>query len=620
MTSIPLIVGFGGVNSAGRSSGHHGYRRMIIDSLSQAEAQHTYQNLAALMNMSSEGQALSEAQRQHILDHSLVRRIEDAWYNPDAVMFNKRMPMQVDAATPLTFETKKRNLPDTLPAGWVVTELAGATVKVEIHQATEMLVPDPRATAVSSAGQLPSGFAPGKLYPSRSHPRGLQMTVFGASDALGNLGIDWELVRQHVAADQISVFAGSSMGQSDADGHGGMIGSRFDGKRVTSKNCALGFAEMPADFINAYVIGGAGTTGATLGACASFLYNLRQGVNEIRAGRSRVVIVGGSEAPINPDVVAGYAAMGALATDAELMALDGTDTPDNRRAARPFGHNCGFTIAESAQFVVLFDDALAMELGATVYGAVTDVFINADGYKKSISSPGIGNYLTVAKSMAVAKAILGEQAIQQRSYIHAHGSSTPQNRVTESRILNEVAKKFGISQWPVAAIKAYIGHSLGVSSGDQLINSLGVWDKGIIPGIKTIDAVAEDVHRSNLSISAEHKEVGAEGMDVALLNSKGFGGNNASAPILAPHIARRMLAKKYGDKAYQQYLKSNEAVKAQTAAYDTLATQGAAELIYKFDNNVLGGEDLSLDSHAIGVPGYGRDVDLEIDSPYKDFL
>ena len=52
--------------------------------------------------------------------------------------------------------------------------------------------------------------------------------------------------------------------------------------------------------------------------------------------------------------------------------------------------------------VVLFDDRLAMELGATVFGAATDVFVNADGHKKSIAGPGVGNYITMAKAVAAA--------------------------------------------------------------------------------------------------------------------------------------------------------------------------------------------------------------------------
>ncbi len=80
---------------------------------------------------------------------------------------------------------------------------------------------------------------------------------------------------------------------------------------------------------------------------------------------------------------------------------------DFRRASRPFGENCGFTLAESSQYVVLMDDELALRLGADIHGAVTDVFINADGFKKSISAPGPGNYLTVAKAVASAVQIVG---------------------------------------------------------------------------------------------------------------------------------------------------------------------------------------------------------------------
>lgn len=618
MATIPLIVGFGGINAAGRSSSHHGYRRMIIDALSNTKADETYQSLAALMNQGT-GASLSNEQKQYLLDHSLIRAIESDWFDTENIIANKKMAVNA-ADSGISFTTKKRNLPEFLPENWQVTPLEGSQVHVQIHGESEFLVPSKRLATVRSAGQLPSGFMPGKLYPSRNHPRGLQMMVYGASDALGNLGVDWDLVCKHVPADKISVYAGSCMGQLDLDGHGGMLGSRFDGKRVTSKQCALGLAEMPADFINAYVLGTAGNTGASLGACASFLYNLRLGLKDIQTGAARVVVVGGSEAPITPDVMEGYIAMGALATDAGLMALDGVDKPDSRRSARPFSSNCGFTIAEASQCVVLFDDALAMELGATVYGAVTDVFVNADGHKKSISSPGFGNYLSVAKSMATARAILGEDALKTRSYVHAHGTSTPQNRVSESHILNEMAKTFGIEKWPVAAIKAYIGHSLGVSAGDQLVNCLGVWEHGVIPGIKTIDHVAEDVYDSNLRIAPEHLEVGARGMDVTILNSKGFGGNNASAPILAPHIAEQMLEKKYGKQAFSRYKAANESVKAQSEAYDAAACQGEHRIIYKFDHNVLSADDLEFDNQHIQIPGYEVDVDLNLSSPYQELL
>src|SRR5699024_2821379 len=144
--------------------------------------------------------------------------------------------------------------------------------------------------------------------------------------------------------------------------------------------------------------------------------------------------------------------------------------------------------------------------------------INADGFKKSIASPGVGNSLTLVKALADARAILGDEAVRRRSFVHAHGTSTPQHRVSESHIMNEAARLFGIHEWRVAAVKAYVGHPLATAAGDQFASCFGTWQDGWIPGIATIDHVADDVHQSHLAIGPEHSEVGPEGMDVALVN------------------------------------------------------------------------------------------------------
>lgn len=622
MTRIPVITGFGGVNAAGRSSFHHGYRRLILDALDQQRAEKTYQSLAALMNVESKG-GLNDQQKSFIREHTLIRKVEEQWFDTNNIRWNKRVPASVADGSSASFTAKRRNLPERIPDSWQVLNLSDDLVQVNISGDTEFMVPTTREALVQAAGQLPSGFEPGKLYASRSHPRGLEMAVYGASDAVQSTGIDWGRVCSHVGPDQISVYAGSAMGQLDLNGHGGMLGARFNDKRTTSKHCPFGLAEMAADFINAYVLGSMGNTGTYVGACASFLYNLKQAVSDIKTGAARVVVIGSSEAPVVSDVMDGYTAMGALATDKALLELDaaqGLSSADYRRASRPFSSNCGFTMAESSQYIVLMDDELAMELGASVHGAITDVFVNADGHKKSISSPGVGNYLTMAKAVAQARSILGEESLRHRSYVHAHGTSTPQNRVTESHILNETAKVFGIEKWPVAAVKAFLGHSLAVSAGDQLMAALGTWSDGVIPGISTIDHVAGDVHASHLNISNEHKDVGAAGMDSAILNAKGFGGNNASAAVIAPHIVNAMLAKKHGQTAFSQYQKRNESVAENAAMYDEAAMGGQALPIYKFDYEVMGAEDIEYSSDKIVVPGYKEAIDLNPESPYEKFI
>lgn len=636
MSYLPVIVGFGGINPAGRGSFHHAYRRLVLEKLDQKTQQQTLLGLATLTGMASyadgsylntQGESVSvdellTAIRDQLLQSTLIRRIEPECFDVDRVLFNKPASLHSKAGEEIRFTLRKRHLPVNIPENWTLTALNSQEVEVSIEGDLEAIFPDYKTAQVQSAGQLPTGFEPGTLYQSRNHPRNLQMTIYSASDALQSAGIPFEEILAKVAPDQVAVYASNSIGQLDDFGFGGLTKFPALGKRTTSKQMPLGYAQMPADFVNAYILGNVGATGGSLGACATFLYNLQSGVQDIREGKRKVVLVGGSDAPVIPEVIEGFRSMGALAEDKDLLALDGLSSlsdNDYRKACRPFGNNCGFTIGESSQFVLLMSDDLALELGAEIYGAVPDVFVNADGHKKSISAPGIGNYITLGKAASLVKSMLGAESLQQRSYVQAHGTSTPQNRVTESHVINEVAKAFAINSWPVAAIKCYLGHSQGTAGGDQLTTSLGTWKYGYIPGIQTTTEIANDVHQSNLLLSQQHLEVGAQGMDSVILNSKGFGGNNASAPILAPHIVERMLTKKHGVQAMTAWATRKESTVENAAHYDDLATKGLAKPIYLYDNNVLEGYDLKISSTQIDLPGYKNPVSLDIKHPFSDF-
>ncbi|NCF33091.1 MAG: beta-ketoacyl synthase, partial [Proteobacteria bacterium] len=494
-TPLPIIVGCGGINPAGRVSGHHAYRRMVLDALPAALQDRTFRSLAELMGMAKTSD-FSSAEKTQIRDNTLIRRIEN--FDANAVLWQSALSMNGADNEALSFVTSKRQLPTRIPDNWLVSDLGDNQVKVVCDGPLATMLPELRPSKVSSAGQLPTGFDPAALYASRNHPRGLQMAVYGASDSLRSTGFSVEQLKSMVAPDQFAVYSGSAMGQLDADGYAGLLQNPVIGKRPSSKHCALGLPEMPGDFVNAYVLGSVGETAGIIGACATFLYNVKRGMDDIRRGDKRIVMVGNSEAPVQPHVIEGYRVMGALAEDEELMKLDASDHCDNRRACRPFSSNAGFTVAEASVWIVLMDDELALQHGARVMGSVGDVFVNADGYKKSIPGPGIGNYLTVAKAMASARAILGEEVLKNGTYMQAHGTGTPQNRVTESHILNEVAHKFGLDPWLVGAVKCFVGHSMAPAGGDQLAAILGAWQDGLVPGITTIDHIADDVHHDHL--------------------------------------------------------------------------------------------------------------------------
>ncbi len=628
---LPIVVGFGGFNAAGRTSGHHAYRRMVIESLPEQARQETLAGLAVMMGLlrfedgsyrddSDKAFTLAEIEATfgaQILDGTLIRRIEKTFFDVDAAHWQKNATLGAGDA-PLTFETRRRDLPEPVPADWVVDAIDDDRVRVCVPSGVEVKFDSYRELPVKSAGQLPRGFNPGALYNSHFHPRALQLAVIGASDAVQSVGVDWQTIVDSVKPDQIGVYASNVMSQMDENGFGGLLQSRLKGSRVSAKQCPLGLNTMPADFVNAYILGSVGHTGAIVGACASFLYNLRAAVEDITSGKCRVAVVGNAEAPILPEIIDGYATMGALASEDKLKKLDGTEEADPRRTSRPFGENAGFTMAEASQYVVLMDDALVMELGADVHGAVSDVFINADGFKKSISAPGPGNYITMAKAVAAARAIVGDESIQKRSMIQAHGSSTPQNRVTESQIFDEIAKVFGIEQWPVAAVKAYVGHSLSAASGEQLTVALGVFKYGLIPGIKTIDKVADDVFADRLQISTTDIDRQSQPIDVAFLNSKGFGGNNATASVLAPQVVESMLLKRYGANAIAAYQQKRGTVRAKAEAYDKAALQGDFATIYHFGEGLIDESLITISTEQIGLPGFAQSIDLAFSNRFAD--
>ena len=632
---LPIIVSMGGVNAAGRTSGFQSFRRMVLEQLPQDEQTATICSLAVMMNLvtaNADGtfaqiddeadqnlssDAVAQRYREDVLRGTLVRRVERSHFNVDELYWQSNACLESDQG-PLTFSIAKDKLPLSIPETWTVEDKSEDTLRVTVDGALDVKFENVRDFPIKAAGQLPTGFEVASLYNSRFQPRGLQMALFGATDALRAMGIPWETVLDHIGPDEVGVYSSSGFGQMDKEGYGGMHQARMKGERVSTKALVMGINSMPTDFINAYVLSNVGIASSSVAACATFLSNLRHAVSDLQAGKVRVAMVGNSEAPIGPELMDGFGTMGALASDDAMIKTYGDDKVDHRRASRPFGKNCGFTIGESSQYFILMDDALAMELGAPCLGAITDVFIDADGTKKSITAPGPGNHISMAKATAAAANVAGLETVRQNSFVLAHGSSTPQNRVTESQILDQVAEAFGIRDWPVAAVKAYLGHTIAPASGDQLAVALGSFEYGIVPGIPTIDAVADDVYQDRLKLGPEHQTRNDQKLDVAILNSKGFGGNNASAVVLSPDRTEAMLKRRYGDAGMAAYLDKRKHSLAASAAYIDAADRGDYAPIYKFGEPQITESDIEITETEVTIKGLANRIALPHDNPYSD--
>ncbi len=560
MSSLPLIVGYGGINAAGRSIFDFSHQRMLFDNINLENQNEVLQSLGHLMGTN---------EKKNILNKTLIRTIDDDF-----------------------FENHNFRNPE-LPT------LAG--------------------------GQLPSGFNPASTYNSRQHPRGLAMTIFGLSDAVMSLGLPWEEILQKVPRQKISCISGCAVAQADKYGMGGMFQAPLAKSRITSKHMAMSLGEGSADFGHAYVLGSMGSTGNYTGACATFQYNLKLGISMIQSGESLICIVGAAESGIVPEIYEAFSATKGLAEDKNLIKLQkklGEDfaKPNHRKICRPFGENIGMSLGESAQFVVLMADEIALDLGLNIHGAALSSHIHADGYKKSISGPGAGNYLTVGKAFSEIKKYFGDEGLS-KTFFHAHGTSTPQNRESESHIISSISKAFGIASLPVTAIKSYLGHSLAAAGGDQMISALGSWKNNFIPGITSTPSLAENVYTENVNFLLDSLEFKKNDYDFAILNAKGFGGNNGTALITSPSKTMQLIQSKYQKREIQKYKNKKEIVDNQLLENKNKILQGDIKSRYIFGENVIDGiNNFEIKSHQITNKLNNEKFDLESTLPYKDFL
>ena len=203
MAKLPVIVGFGGINAAGRSSVFHSYKRMVADSLSDEQMQSTWSDLVSRMKL---GEVTPESIEQAKLG-TLVRKTTT--YDPEKILYQHNATLEFDQE--VSFTISKRRMPEQVPVNWTVEELDKRNNKVTVSGEMNALLPDYTHFPVSSAGCIPTDFDPGELYNARFHPRGLKLAVYGASDAVNSLGFDWSAIFEHIKPDEVAVYAGSAL-------------------------------------------------------------------------------------------------------------------------------------------------------------------------------------------------------------------------------------------------------------------------------------------------------------------------------------------------------------------------------------------------------------------------
>ena len=335
--------------------------------------------------------------------------------------------------------------------------------------------------------------------------------------------MDKSIVYAMVAADEAIKDAGLDNYEGDKERIGVSIGSGIGGLNTIYDNCVelhdggprrvspffipKGIINMSAGNVS-IKYGFKGPNISTVTACATGAHSIGEAARMIKYGDADIMVCGGTEGAVGRIGLAGFSAMKALSTR--------NDAPE--AASRPWDKNRdGFIMSEGAGILVLEEYEHALKRGAKIYAEVAGFGMSGDAYH--ITAPAQnGEGGKRAMMAAINDAGLTPADID---YVNAHGTSTGLGDVGE---LAAVQSLFGDLPVSMSSTKSVTGHLLGAAGAVESIFCVLSMRDGIVPPTINLDDPEDAVGNFDLVPHVAKKRK----VDVALSNSFGFGGTNAS--------------------------------------------------------------------------------------------
>jgi 3-oxoacyl-[acyl-carrier-protein] synthase II len=319
-----------------------------------------------------------------------------------------------------------------------------------------------------------------------------------AESGMGDSGIDPE---------RVGVLVGTGIGglQTLQDNVQAYI---EDGERAVSPHFVpMIMSNAPAGHI-AMRIGAHGPGFSIASACATGGHAIGEAVRMITRGEADAVVAGGTEAALTTVALAAFKRMGALSREG---------------ISRPFdARRDGFVMGEGAGIVVLEREEDARARGAKIYARIAGYGASNDAFH--ITQPdneGRGAIEAMTRTLRDA-----DVAPSDVGYINAHGTSTPFNDAIETKAIKAVFNGAGTPP-PTSSTKSSIGHLLGAAGAVEAIVLVEAVRRGVLP--PTLNYAEPDPDCDLDYVPDGPRE--APGLELAMSNSFGFGGQNACLAV-----------------------------------------------------------------------------------------
>lgn len=338
---------------------------------------------------------------------------------------------------------------------------------------------------------------------AKRNDRYTQFAVIAANEAVKDSGI----TKENTDFERVGIFVSSGMGGLITIQEQSKILHEKGPNRVSPLLIPLSIANMAAGIV-AIEHGFKGESISIVTACASSTHAIGEAFKTIRLGEEDVVVVGGSESSIVDIGFSGFENMKALTNATEID-----------RASIPFDkERSGFVMGEGAGILVLEELEHAKKRGAKIYAEIIGYGATTDAYHMTAPTPD-GNGGARAMIRAIQNAKIDPKDID---YINAHGTSTPLNDVTETKAiktaLGDAAKTVMVS-----STKSNTGHLLGAAGAVEAILSIKAINDGIVP-----PTINNKVRDEECDLDIVPNEIRKADIKIAMSNSLGFGGHNAS--------------------------------------------------------------------------------------------